>query len=118
MGLDQRVFEEGRAGFGRFGQAKLARRHAFHAEGGQQRANLAQLARIVRGDDQRPASSLRISGPSPGLARAKIALQPIARQPQQAQERLFVIGRALGGGLHFGDVAAFDQHEIGIGIRA
>ena len=50
--LDEGIGDEGVAGFLRLGQAKLARRHAFHAMRRHQFAHLAQLAGVVGGDDQ------------------------------------------------------------------
>src|SRR3546814_17897212 len=38
------------------------------------------------------------------------------REPQQAQQAFLVIGRALGGRLCLGDMAVFEQHEIGVGV--
>jgi len=37
-----------------------------------------------------------------------------AREAEQAQQAFFVIGRAFGSGLHFGNLDTFDQDEIGI----
>ena len=50
--LDQRVLDEGLAGFRRLGQAERAGRDAVEPIGLEQRGDFLQLARIMRGDDQ------------------------------------------------------------------
>jgi hypothetical protein len=39
-----------------------------------------------------------------------------AGEAQQAQQFFLVIGRAFRRGLDLGDLAVFDQHEVGVGI--
>ena len=48
--------------------------------------------------------------------RGKDLIATNAGETQQAQQAFLVIGRPFCGRLHLGDMAAFDQHEIGVGI--
>ena len=75
--LEQRVLDEGGAGFGRFGQTQRPGRQAFHAMRFEQRGNLFQLAGVMRGNHERartePACHLRVAS----SCALKICAQPI-----------------------------------------
>jgi hypothetical protein len=72
----------------------------------------------MRGNHQpSPDPSLRRITARPLPARRRsVAADP--GEAQQAQQAFLVIGRAFGCRLRLGDLAAFDQHEIGVGIGA
>ena len=55
--------------------------------------------------------------PLPALG-CKNTVATHAGEAQQAQQGFLVIGRAFGSCLYFCNLAAFDQHEIGIGVGA
>ena len=81
----------------------------------------------MAGDDQPArgelADRLRLFDPLRSRDRLGLCREDVgaadAGEAEQAEQCLFVIGCALGGGLCFGDVAVFEQDEVrvGVGVR-
>src|SRR5205085_5363410 len=51
------------------------------------------------------------------LLRGKYTLAADAGEAQQAQQAFLVVASSLGGRLDLGDLAAFEQYEVGVGVR-
>ena len=119
------IGDEGGAGLLGLGQVELGGRDRFDAVGAEQIADLADLARIVAGDDQLAGGELadRLrSGPSPLIVRrpsacaAKMSAQPMRARRSRRSSSSSSIDRAFRGRLRLGDVAVFEQDEVGVGI--
>ena len=83
--LDQRVFDESGSRFGRLGQAERSCGEAFDAVRFQQGADLAQFARIVRGDHQR-AGAEPLHARTASACAAKMRSHPIrARRSRRSR---------------------------------
>jgi hypothetical protein len=123
-GLEFGVGLEGRAGFFRLGQVEVAGGDHLEPVGRQQILDLAHLALIVAGDDQRPGSrggggSLALDMGSSGnrhFLKVDKLPDPLLGKGHQLAEFVFGERRAFRRALDLDDAAGAGHDEIGVGF--